>query len=212
MTLLSSWLQKVEKFQKQLVIKSQSGDIMALQSYSIELGKLLTTYLEQEVYTTDEFINFTNSQKALYMRETVRPLIDSTHKIVMSLSFESLNILLKKRGILVISEMSTDVSDRTSILIGAGIARIVADEYDAAVNIWRGGFEQMVTSAPRTAIKNTSKKVKDFTGKELEGQRVIAIHADPCDYCLSKAHSSFNISDTDFNGFHDYCGCRIEVL
>lgn len=190
-----------------------AGDLLMLQDYTNSLAINMVNVFNDIFFDEDAFKLLSNAEKADFIRNKISPAVLRAFKTAEDLSYSSLQSFLKEKGLLFAPAAADPVIERLKDIIGGGLRRIVnEDNFDAGINIFKSGFEQVVNSAPRTSIVNTSVKVFDITGEHLEARRITQA-SDACDFCIQKASQSFKIRrNSSFNGFHDKCRCKVAII
>lgn len=210
---LEEFLKNLSSFEKGKKDAIIAGDLLTLQEYTNSLSINMVNVFDGIFFDDDIFKLLSNSEKAEFIRSQISPVVLRTFNTAENLSYSSLQSFLKEKGLLFAPAAADPVVERLKDIIGGGLRRIVnGGDFDAGINVFKSGFEQVVNSAPRTSIINTSVKVFDATGEHLEARRITQA-SDACDFCVQKASQKFYIKrDSDFNGFHDYCRCRVSII
>lgn len=190
-----------------------AGDLLMLQDYTNSLAINMNSIFDGIFFDENVFKGLSNIEKAEFIRSEISPAVLRAFKTAEGLSYSSLQSYLKDKGLLFAPAAADPVIERMKDIIGGGLRRIVnEDNFTAGVNVFKSGFEQVVNSAPRTSIVNTSVKVFDITGEHLEAKRITKASGS-CDFCIQKAAQSFRIrKNSSFNGFHDKCRCKVAII
>ena len=210
---LKDWLKEALNKNPALLQRARAGDFMAAQQWIFQLSSSMTAAFENVVYKSTEFLEATNKAQADIVRKVIAPVIEQVKSVSDALSYESLQKNLVKKGLLFSPAYPDRVEDRLKAVVAGGLKKIFEEEdLEAGLNIFRSGFQQVVDSSPRSAITQTASSAEE-KGYSLKGRRVPAVYADACSYCQEAAHTSFSLKEgLNFAGFHDYCGCRLEIL
>lgn len=211
---INDWIKQLPSFKSSFIPLIKSGNLIELQEYSIALGIDLTQFLNRNIYNDNEFLSLNNKDKALFIRNEIVPAVVASHNLSSALSFESVQEILKGKGLLFTPANASSIDERLKAIVAGGLKYIIdEDNLNAGLNVYNSGFQQIINNAPRSLINNTSIKTFERIGEPLKGQRVIAVYADACDYCREKAREPFDLGFVEsFEGFHDFCSCRLEIL
>lgn len=207
---LERFIKGLPSFEMVSYEKALAGDLAALQYYSGRVGRTLTE-LSDPFIRSNTFVSLSHKEKALLVREQIAPMVTTANGAAADLSFGSVQEVLKRKGLLFAPAFAEDPTRRLKDIVAGGLKWIIdEDNIDAGANIFNAGFQQIVSDAPRSVILKTSEKVYEKTGSYLVAKRVTT-SSNSCEFCRQLAGYPFRLNEKNWNGYHDFCNCRVII-